>query len=121
MQHLLVADAEPAMCRFVRNVLEGRGLYRVTAALTARDAELTLQRDLPDAAIVEDALLQEADFRLASRTFDAGVPVLIITDAPELERMLRGAGFHCVAKPLTLAVLLDETCLLRDTALERHA
>jgi DNA-binding response OmpR family regulator len=119
MEHVLIADAEPAMCEFVRDVLEVRGLYRVTAALTAVEAERALVRDQPDAAIIEEVLLREGDYRLASRTFDAGVPVLIITDTPE--HMLRGAGFHCVVKPLTLAVLLDETRRLLEKAVERRA
>jgi DNA-binding response OmpR family regulator len=121
MQHVLIADAEPAMCEFVRDALEVRGSYRVTAALTALDAELALDRDQPDAAIVEEGLLQEADYRLASRTFDAGIPVLIIANTPEIERMLKGAGFHCVVKPLTLVVLLDETRALLEKAIERRA
>jgi DNA-binding response OmpR family regulator len=121
MQHVLIADAEPTMCEFVRDALEVRGSYRVTAALTALDAELALDRDQPDAAIVEEGLLQEADYRLASRTFDAGIPVLIITNTPQIGRMLKGAGFHCVVKPLTLAVLLDETRALLEKAIERRA
>lgn len=121
MRHVLIVDDEPAICELVQMVLEADGSCRVTPASSAGDAMTILERDRPDAAIIDAILPQASGLQLATRAIDLGVPVLIVTGEPQTRDKLRAVGCPYLPKPFQIGTLLTETRALLDEAAQRRA
>jgi two-component system, OmpR family, response regulator len=121
MRHVLVVDDEPAICELVQLALEADGSCRVTRASSVGDAVALLQRDPPDAAIIDAILPQLSGLQLASQFLDHGVPVLIVTGEPATREKLEDIGCPHLAKPFPINVLVAETSALLDEAVQRRA
>jgi DNA-binding response OmpR family regulator len=121
MRHVLVVDDEPAICELVQLALEADGSCRVTRASSAGEAVALLQRDPPDAAIIDAVLPQVSGLQLASQFLDLGVPVLIVTGEPATRAKLEDVGCPHLAKPFQINVLVSETNTLLNEAAQRRA
>jgi len=121
MRHVLVVDDEPAICELMQLALEADGSCRVTRASSADEAVVTLQRDRPDAAIIDAVLPQVSGLQLASQVLDLGVPVLIVTGEPATRAKLEAIGCPYLSKPFPINVLVAETTTLLGDAVERRA
>ncbi len=121
MRHVLVVDDEPAICDLVQMVLEADGSCRVTSASTAGDAIAILERDRPDAALIDAVLPQASGLQLATRAIDIGVPVLIVTGEPHTRDKLHAVGCPYLSKPFAIGALLAEMRALLDEAVQRRA
>src|SRR6185312_17177211 len=80
MRHVLVVDNDSAICDVMRLGLEADGTCRASTATAVDDALRIIDRDPPDAAVV-DAIMPPGPGGLvfASRAVGLGVPVLIVT------------------------------------------
>jgi len=106
MQHVLVVvDDEPAICELMQTALEANGSCRVTPAFSAVEAVAILQRDRPDAAIIDAVLPQVSGLRLAIQALDLGVPVLIATGELATQAKLEAVGCPYLSNPF------QSTCL----------
>lgn len=121
MQHVLIVDDEPAICELVQLALEADGSCRVSCASSVGDALAMLQRDPPDAAIIDAILPQLSGLQLSRQFIDAGVPVLIVTGEPATRAKLEDIGCPYLAKPFPINVLVTETNALLEGAVERRA
>ena len=121
MRHVLVVDNEPAICELVQLALEADGSCRVSSASNVDDALALLQRDPPDAAIIDAILPQSSGLQLAGQVLDRGLPVLIVTGEPATRERLESIGCPYLAKPFPINVLVAETKALLDDAHERRA
>ncbi len=121
MRHVLVVDDEPSICELMQLALEADGSCRVTRASSAGEAVAMLQRDRPDAAIIDAVLPQVSGLQLASQVLDLGVPVLIVTGEPATRAKLEAIGCPYLSKPFPINVLVAETNTLLGDAVERRA
>jgi DNA-binding response OmpR family regulator len=121
MRHVLVVDDEPAICELVQLALEADGSCRVTRASGVDEAVALLQRDPPEAAIIDAILPHSSGLQLASQVLDRGVPVLIVTGEPAMRARLESIGCRYLAKPFPINVLVAETNALLDEAAQRRA
>jgi two-component system, NtrC family, C4-dicarboxylate transport response regulator DctD len=121
MRHVLVVDDEPAICELVQLALEADGSCRVTCASSVGDALAVLQRDLPDAAIIDAVLPQLSGLQLANQFLDRGVPVLIVTGEPATRARLEDVGCPYLAKPFPINLLVAETNALLEEGVQRRA
>ena len=121
MRHVLIVDDEPAICELVQFALEADGSCRVTRASSVGEAVELLQRDPPDAVIIDAILPHSSGLHLAGQVLDRGVPVLIVTGEPATRERLESAGCPYLAKPFPISVLVAETKALLDEAAQRRA
>jgi DNA-binding response OmpR family regulator len=121
MRHVLVVDNEPAICELVQLALEADGSCRVSSASNVDDALALLQRDPPDAAIIDAILPQSSGLQLAGQVLDRGVTVLIVTGEPATRERLESIGCPYLAKPFPINVLVAENKALLDDAHQRRA
>ena len=77
-------------------------------------------RDPPDAAIIDAILPGLSGLQLAHWSLSRGVPVLIVTGEPAVQRELQEIGCHFLKKPFSIAALRAETRALWDNATERR-
>jgi DNA-binding response OmpR family regulator len=114
MQHLLVVDDDATVALTMRMALEADAARRVTTARDATEAVAVIKRDFPNAAIIGAALPRTPGLVLARTVIDFGVPVLILTGEPALQRHLAEAGCPFLPKPFRISQLLAETRMLLD-------
>ena len=119
MRHLLVVDDDAAVADVMRLGLEADGTCRVTIAPGATEALEAIDRDRPHAAIIDAVLPQVPGLVLARTVIDLGVPVLIVSGDPALQKGLAEAGCPFLLKPFHLSQLAAETRMLLDTATAR--
>jgi len=122
MRHVLVVDNDSAICDVMRLGLEADGTCRASTATAVDDALRIIDRDPPDAAVV-DAIMPPGPGGLvfASRAVDLGVPVLIVTGDPHTQMRLKSVGCRYLAKPFRLDALAAELRALIDEATVRRA
>lgn len=120
MQHVLVVDDEPAICQLMQMVLEADGSCRVTRTSTPQEAIGVLGYDKPDAAIVDAVLPMTSGLRLAKDIAERGVPVLLMTGAPEMAAKLDRIGCHFLSKPFRMGDLRDEVRELLNDGTDRR-
>lgn len=92
-KRLLVVDDEPNLLRAVEFVLRGEG-FDVTTVLSAKDALVSVARNLPD-LIVSDVRMPEMDGyafarRLRAAPHSAIVPIVFLTAKDETEDRVEG-------------------------------
>jgi CheY-like chemotaxis protein len=121
MRHVLVVDDDPAICAVMQMGLEVDGSYRVSSAESAEATLDILDRDPPDAAIIDAVLPRVMGLVLARTVVDRGIPVLLTTGEPLFQQRMSEAGCRFLAKPFSLAQLVAETQRLIDEARERVA
>jgi len=121
MRHLLVVDDDAAVADVMRMGLEADGTCRVTIALGAAEALEAIDVDRPHAAIIDAVLPRISGLVLARTVIEIGVPVLIVSGEPHLQKSLAEFGCPFLLKPFPLAQLAAETRLLLDTATARRA
>jgi two-component system, OmpR family, response regulator MprA len=119
--HVLVTDDERSVRSAVRRALTLEG-YRVSEAEDGAQALEAVQRDRPD-AIVLDVMMPELDGLQVCRALrDAGdsMPVLMLTARDEIDQRVRGLDAGAddyLVKPFALEELLARLrALLRRTA-----
>ena len=95
MRHVLVVDDDIAVSEVMRMGLEADGTCRVTCAASAKEALAVALGDRPDAAIVDAIMPGVHGLALARTLIGIGIPVMIISGAPELQRRLAAAGASC--------------------------
>lgn len=121
MRHVLVVDDEQAICELMQMALEADGSCRVTSASNPYYVAAILERDKPDVAIIDAVLRKASGLRLARLAVDLGIPVLIVTGAPETGKKLDRAGCPFLWKPFHIGTLCAETRVLIDDAAHRCA
>lgn len=121
MRHILVADDDIAVCEVVRMGLDADGTSRITCATSAKEALAIALNDRPDAAIVDAVMPGVHGLALARTLIGIGIPVLIISGEPELQRRLTEAGCRFIAKPCRLSEIALEVRILLDDASRRTA
>src|SRR5215471_11663251 len=120
MRHLLVVDDDAAVADVMRMGLEADGTCRVTMAPGAAEALEAIDVDRPHAAIIDAVLPRISGLVLARTVIEIGVPVLIVSGDPALQKGLAEAGCPFLLKPFHLSQLAAETRLLLDTATARR-
>src|SRR5262249_14229197 len=108
MRHLLVVDDDAAVADVMRMGLEADGTCRVTMAPGATEALAAIERDRPDAAIIDAVLPRIPGLLLARTVIDLGVPVLIVSGDLALQKGLSEAGCPFLMKPFRLSQLAWE-------------
>jgi DNA-binding NtrC family response regulator len=121
MRHILVVDDDPAISSLMQEALETDGSYRVTAFTTVQDALAVIERDRPDAALIDALMPEISGLILARRLLDVGIPVLLVSGHPGMEETLERAGCRFLEKPFRVGTLLAEMQALLDDAARRQA
>ena len=121
MQHLLVVDDEAAICKLVQMAFEADGYCRVSLVSTSNDAKELARHEKVDAAIVDAVLPRMSGLALARELVELGVPVLIMTGAPEMGDTLERAGCPFLWKPFRINNLRQEIRVLINEAAQRRA
>jgi DNA-binding NtrC family response regulator len=121
MRHVLVADDDIAVCEVMRMGLDADGTSRVTCATSAKEALAIALNDRPDAAIVDAVMPGVHGLALARTLIAMGIPVMIVSGNPVLQRQLAEAGCRFIAKPCRLSDIALEVRLLLDDASRRTA
>jgi DNA-binding response OmpR family regulator len=119
MRHVLVVDDDIAVCEVMRMGLEADGTCRVTGAASAEEALSVALGDRPDAAIVDAVMPGVHGLALARALIGIGIPVMIVSGDPRLQRRLAEAGCRFLAKPFRLSEITVEMRLLLDNATQR--
>ena len=119
MRHILVVDDDIAVCEVMRMGLDADGTCRVTCAASAEEALAIALRDRPDAAIVDAVMPGVHGLALARTLIGIGVPVMIVSGEPGLQRRLAEAGCRFLPKPFRLSEIAVEMRLLLDDASRR--
>ncbi|MGB8887818.1 MAG: sigma-54 dependent transcriptional regulator [Candidatus Korobacteraceae bacterium] len=120
---ILVVDVDPVIRSGICNFLGVQGLV-VCEAVSCRDAQLQLQRFLPDAAIIDFSLPNGDAPQLLRhmKSLHPSVPVLVLTNQGSLAAgagaMQQGAE-HFLVKPVDLSAL--HSALLRMLGNRKHA
>jgi DNA-binding NtrC family response regulator len=120
-RHVLVVDNDPAICAMMTMALEMDGVYRVTTASSAHEALQVVNRDRPDAAIIDVILPLISGLDLARRVFGWGIPVLLVSGHPVTAETLRQGGYRFLEKPFRIQRLVTELRTLLDDASHRRA
>jgi DNA-binding response OmpR family regulator len=121
MRHLLVVEDDPDVCSVMRMGLEADGSCRVTSAESARAAFRTVLHDRPDAAIIDAVLPEVHGLALTRAVVGLGIPVLVTSGDPALQRQMVEVGCPFLVKPFGISQLVTETRQLLDTASQRMA
>ena len=121
MRHVLVVDDEPAVCGVMQMALESDGSCRVSSASSSRHAAAILTHDKPDVAIIAAILSNASGLQLARQAVGLGIPVLLVTGAPQTGKKLDEAGCPFLWKPFHINKLRTETRALLDDAAQRCA
>lgn len=119
MAHVLVIEDQPDVVAVLQEALAAH--YRVTCASSALDAMSLLERERPDAALIDAVLPSAEGTAIAERVLSHGIPVLLMTGNPGAWAALEEAGCHFLAKPFRLDTLLAETRALLENAAARQA
>jgi DNA-binding response OmpR family regulator len=119
MRHVLVVDDDVAVCEVMRMGVEADGTSRVTSAASAGEALSIALRDRPDAAIVDAVMPGVHGLALARTLIGIGIPVMIVSGEPALQRRLAEAGCRFLLKPCRLSEIAVELRLLLDDASRR--
>jgi two-component system, OmpR family, response regulator MprA len=119
MRHVLVVDDDIAVCEVMRMGLEADGTCRVTCAASAAEALSIALGDRPDAAIVDAVMPGVHGLALARTLIAMGIPVMIVSGEPTLQRRLADAGCRFLAKPFRLSEIAVQMRLLLDNATQR--
>jgi two-component system, OmpR family, response regulator MprA len=121
MRHILVVDDDPDVCDVMKAVLEESGIYRATDVSNADEAVAVIARDRPDAAIIDAVLPRVSGVQLAGRVLGNGIPVLLVSGQPLVDKKLEEQGLRFLPKPFRVAQLLAETqALLAEAALRQE-
>jgi len=116
--HLLVIEDQPDVVAVLKEALAAH--YQVTCASSALDAMSVLERERPDAALIDAVLPSAEGTEIAERVLSRGIPVLLMTGNPGAWAALEESGCHFLAKPFRLDALLAETRALLEHAVERQ-
>ena len=119
MRHVLVVDDDVSVADVIRMGLESDGTCRVSSAACAAEALAIVRRDRPDAAVVDAVMPGVHGLALARTLIDIGIPVMIVSGEPGLQRQLLEAGCRFMAKPCRLSAIAVEMRLLFDDATRR--
>lgn len=120
MQHVLVVDDEADLCRLVQAALE-RGGYRVSIALSGKEALPLLEEPQPDLLIADAVLPGMSGVELAELAAARQIPVLLTTENEAAALALRDAGWALLRKPFRPAtLLLDVAAALCGAQAERE-
>ena len=119
MRHVLVVDDDIAVCEVMRMGLDADGTCRVTCAASAKEALAIALHDRPDAAIIDAVMPGVHGLALARTLIGIGVPVMIVSGEPKLQRQLAGVGCRFLEKPFRLSEVALELRLLLDDASRR--
>jgi CheY-like chemotaxis protein len=112
-----VVDDEIDVCRLVQSALERGGAYRVTIAISGREAVDLIEEAEPDCVIVDAVLPGMSGTELAERAAAKGIPVVLAAASDEAARRLQQEGWAVLRKPIRVVALFQEL----DTALRRQA
>jgi two-component system, OmpR family, response regulator len=121
VRHVLVVDDDITVCEVMRMGLDADGTSRVTCAASAKEALAIALNDRPDAAIIDAVMPGVHGLALARTLIGIGIPVMIVSGEPELQRQLAEAGCRFIAKPCRLSDIALELRLLLDDASRRTA
>jgi two-component system response regulator MprA len=116
MPYVLVVDDDPDVRQALVDGLVIAGACDVEPAGSAAEALASVERQRPDAAIIDVTMPRVSGLSLAARFIELGIPSLIISGDPEHQQMLAEVGCPLLAKPFHLdqfvhavRALLDET------------
>ena len=104
-RHILLVEDDPELLMVLSQVLEAEG-YRVTTAPRRRQALAVMRKGGVDLIVADSVLRGGNGNDIANRAAAGGVPVILMSGAPErIERL--GEGPHpFLAKPFRSADLL---------------
>ncbi len=109
--HILVADDDFHIVKFLENILHSEG-YRVSAALDGFKALELFHSDPPDLAMVDLWMPEMSGPELMRylRKHRPGLPIIVITGYPDSDLMIKAmqcAPFTVIAKPAPIEVIID--------------
>ncbi len=107
MPHVLVIDDNTEICELLAELLQMSGGYRVTTASDAAAALAAAERDRPALALVDAVLPGSPCLQLAAEMRRRGIPVIVMSGAPGVLETLDQRQWPLLAKPFSLAGLLD--------------
>jgi two-component system, response regulator PdtaR len=110
---VLIVEDNPVIVQDIREELEDRGFAGIETADCLRDAIRSLDRGMPDVAIV-DLALRDGDTggQLAAALARSGVKVCVLSGKGKIEQPLMQVSHTYVCKPAPAAVIasLVENC-----------
>jgi DNA-binding response OmpR family regulator len=104
--HVLIVDDDPDVLDALAAGLEIAGACHVDKALSAEEAIAALERQRPDAAVIDVTLPRINGLTLARQLIDRGIPVLVISGDPKYLEPLTEAGCPFLAKPFRMDGLM---------------
>jgi DNA-binding NtrC family response regulator len=104
--HVLIVDDDPDVVEVLATGLETAGACHVEKASSAEEAIAALERQRPDAAIIDASMPKTSGLALARQFIDLGVPVLVISGEPKYLEQLTEAGCPFLPKPFRMDGLL---------------
>jgi DNA-binding NtrC family response regulator len=119
MRHVLVVDDDVAVSEVIRMGLEADGTCRVTSAASAEEALAIVRCDRPHAAVVDAVMPGVHGLALARTLIGLGIPIMIMSGEPGLQRQLTEAECRFLPKPFRLLEIAVEMRLLLDDATRR--
>ena len=106
MPHVLIVDDDPDVLYVLAIGLETAGACHVEKASSADEAVAALERQRPDAAIIDASLPKIDGLTLARQLIDRRIPVLLMSGDPKYLEPLTAAGCPFLAKPFRMEGLL---------------
>jgi two-component system OmpR family response regulator len=104
--HVLIVDDDSDVLEVLATGLEIAGACHVEKASSAEQAIAGLERQRPDAAIIDASLPKTDGLTLARQLIDRHIPVLVISGDPKYLQPLTEAGCPFLAKPFRMEGLL---------------
>jgi CheY-like chemotaxis protein len=89
---VLIVDDDPDVRDVLDAGLETAGACHVDKALSAEEAIAALERQRPDAAVIDVTLPRIDGLTLARQLIDRGIPMLVISGDPKYLEPLIEAG-----------------------------
>ena len=124
MARILVVDDDPDLLDLIKLLVEGRREHEAVLCADGEEALSIARRDPPDLAILDVMMPGMNGYQVCRRLREhpetAAVPILVLTargQAVDREAALRAGADEHVAKPVSMAALLDHV----DTLLKTHS
>jgi two-component system, OmpR family, response regulator len=104
-RHILLVEDDPDLVSMLTEVLEQEG-YRVSAAMRRQQARVLLRKGDVDLIVADSALRGGNGDDVAKAAVQRGLPVIMMSGAPERIARLSGGPIPFLQKPFRSAVLV---------------
>jgi DNA-binding response OmpR family regulator len=104
-RHILLVEDDPDLVSMLTEVLEQEG-YRVSAAMRRQQARVLLRKGDVDLIVADSALRGGNGDDVAKAAVQRGLPVIMMSGAPDRIARLSGGPIPFLQKPFHSAVLV---------------